>query len=269
MDTDWCLSCGQHTTTDAPYCSVACLSHDRPVLASSPSRVSSLHTLSSAASSSRPQSIVFHHIIDAARPTTSSPAGIRAWAASIPHAATPLDSYTPASTAPSSRAPSPRPAPSTHNPLPRATMARPKLMQPRPIAPSLCISTPRPVAAMPLPSHARPIRSQTPLSSLRRASIAGRLPSSSGSSLTESLPATPSSGSPGPAAVPASLTRPAHLFAAVRSWVRPKGFDDDDFLAEDEQEHEGWWAHDGKAPAPVHHVPQDASAARRIPTRRR
>ncbi|KAF7971288.1 hypothetical protein HWV62_21542 [Athelia sp. TMB] len=233
MDTDWCLSCGQHTvstpcppstaltpaqTTDAPYCSDACMSDDHPVELAS---TSSLHTLSSAAPSTAP-SVIYHHIADTRPAPVHAHAGIRAWAAAIPPAASPVPSRfsTPASSPPVSRAASPKP-PSTHTHilLPRP---RPRLMESRRTAPSLCMSTPKP--ALPRPS--RPIQTpQQSIAALHTHLAAPLLSSASASSSASSLVATPSS------------ERPARF-----AWFAGKP------PCEDPPAEERWWASDDVAP---------------------
>ncbi|KAF7973639.1 hypothetical protein HWV62_14712 [Athelia sp. TMB] len=206
-------------TTDAPYCSDACMSDDHPVELAS---TSSLHTLSSAAPSTAP-SVIYHHIADTRpAPAPHAHAGIRAWAAAIPPAASPVPSRfsSPASSPPVSRAASPKP-PSTHTHilLPRP---RPRLMESRRTAPSLCMSTPKP--ALPRPS--RPIQTpQQSIAALHTHLAAPLLSSASASSSASSLVATPSS------------ERPARF-----AWFAGKP------PCEDPPAEERWWASDEVAP---------------------
>jgi len=219
MDTDWCLSCGQHLPSDAPYCSQECMSHDRPSVSIPPSQpfvpnLSSLHSLSTADSD---LDIVYHDI-SKGQWLGSDYDGIRAWAANIPLGSSDGTSSSDMSKV-SSRASSPPPA----------ARRTPKLLlsNQRPATASLCMSTPHP--AFPPPS--KPIVTpQLSITSLRLAKSAGDVGSSISSlfsGITDPLIATPSS---------ASMEDPIHaeqepkfnmphildaLAVHVRAWVSP------------------------------------------------
>ncbi|KIM74666.1 hypothetical protein PILCRDRAFT_827994 [Piloderma croceum F 1598] len=217
MDTDWCLSCGLHVASDALYCSPECLSraHDRPSVSSpthmsTPKNISSLYTLSDTDSDA---DAVYHDIQDASlRHRDSDDAGIRAWAANIPHGASDGTASSDSSGG-SSRATSPPP---------RRT---PKLLlfNRRPAAASLCMSTPHPQ----FPPPSKPIVAPSPsIASLKLVKSAGDVGSSTSSGITDSVVATPSSAGVGNhISQQDPKYHTPHVLDAlaihVRSWVSP------------------------------------------------